>query len=154
MCVRQNPLYAHPLKQFLWRDERVVYFDFDKSDLTPAAEAKLRSVARRLLQSEDVASAQVVGFADRIGDTEYNTSLSARRAQTVRDFLVKNGYLNVNVTNLRAMGESSPVTNCSRDVDRNSQITCLRPDRRVEIELMYIGQVVTTTVEPDAELSR
>lgn len=138
----------------LTEDERIVFFDFDKSDLTQQAKNNLQSVAQRLQKAQDVASAQVVGFADRIGSSDYNQRLSARRAQTVRDFLVEYGYLNVDVTEVRALGETVPVTNCPNNIDRDSQITCLSPDRRVEIELTYVDRQVTTTFEPKSQDSR
>ena len=122
-------------------EERIVYFEFNKATLTPAAQRTLTALAQRLAAADDVASAQIVGFADRIGSTSYNERLSARRAKAVKDFLVANGYLNVNVADTRALGESRPVTSCPTNEPRREQISCLSPDRRVEIELTYVDHV-------------
>lgn len=121
-------------------DERRVYFEFNKADLTPAARRNLDDLARRLSKAQDVASASISGFADRIGASDYNVQLSARRAAAVRDYLVKNGYLNVNVVDARAYGDTRPVTSCPTTAPRNSQIACLSPDRRVDIELTYVDR--------------
>ncbi len=126
-------------------DERVVYFAFNSAELTPAAQNNLNAVAQRLAKADDVASAEIVGFADRIGSNDYNDKLSARRAAAVKDYLVRNGYLNVNVTQVRAMGENRPTTSCPTDAARNSQIACLSPDRRVEIELTYVDRMRLTS---------
>lgn len=125
-------------------DEKVVYFEFNKSTLTPAAKKKLEGVAHRLGQAKDVQSATIVGYADRIGKSDYNEKLSARRAETVKNFLVKSGYLNVNVADVRALGESHPVTSCPTNAPKAQQIACLSPDRRVELELVYTKDVTRT----------
>ena len=121
-------------------DERVVYFAFNSAALTPAAQANLDGAVRRLLKADDVANAEIVGFADRIGKADYNVRLSSRRAEAVKDYLVQHGYLNVNVAAVRAMGETRSVTNCATDVVRSAEIACLSPDRRVEIQLTYVDR--------------
>lgn len=123
--------------------ERVVYFEFDKATLTPQAQTSLQGVARRLRQATDVKSASIVGYADRIGSNQYNIDLSRRRAEAVKDYLVRNGYMDVNVAEVRPLGESSPVTNCTTNAPRAQQIACLAPDRRVELELVYSKELVS-----------
>lgn len=126
-------------------DERSVYFEFNRADLTPLARDNLDHVTRRLTQADDVARVEIVGFADRIGSSAYNDRLSARRATAVKDYLVRQGYVNVDVANLRAMGESQPRTNCDIGGNRSNEIKCLSPDRRVDIQLTYTDQVRTTS---------
>jgi peptidoglycan-associated lipoprotein len=72
----------HPLDE--------VYFDFDKSDLRPDAEATLRRNAAWLRKWPSV-KVRVDGCADPRGTNEYNFGLGMRRADTVRAFLVSLG---------------------------------------------------------------
>jgi len=131
-------------KTILSDDERSVYFDFNSHALTPTSQKVLEGVVRRLRNADDVKSAQIVGYADRIGSSAYNEKLSHKRAETVKNYLTKNGYLNVDVAQMRALGESRPSTSCDTKSPRGEQIACLSPDRRVDIELVYQN---TTTVE-------
>lgn len=116
------------------REALTVYFAFDSAELTPAAMAKLDTVASVLGQSAVVNSVDIVGYADTIGNTDYNYNLSRRRADSVRTYLASRGYLKTDAVEVRALGEEAPVSNCG-DMARNEKIACLWRDRRVEIEL-------------------
>lgn len=126
-------------------DQRMVYFAFDSAVLTPEAQTKLDDVSRRLLRADDVANAEIVGYADRIGNADYNVKLSARRAAAVKDYLVQHGYLKVNVGAVQAMGETRSVTNCTSQGARSVEIACLAPDRRVDIQLTYVDHALVTS---------
>jgi outer membrane protein OmpA-like peptidoglycan-associated protein len=65
-------------------------FEFDKADLRPEDRELLSRVAGILLTSPDY-SVSVNGHTDDVGTDEYNQKLSERRAQAVRDYLVKAG---------------------------------------------------------------
>ncbi|MBA3395979.1 MAG: OmpA family protein [Deltaproteobacteria bacterium] len=67
-----------------------VYFDFDSSELRPAAAAKLEEAARRARAAPD-ARLVLRGHADPRGASPYNVALSARRAEAVRDQLLELG---------------------------------------------------------------
>lgn len=59
-----------------------VYFDFDKSSITPAAQAILIDAANA---ADDMKASTVTvsGYTDRAGPADYNMRLSQRRADTV-----------------------------------------------------------------------
>ena len=65
-------------------------FEFDKADLRPEDKELLSRIAGILLTSPDY-SVSVNGHTDDVGTDEYNQKLSERRAQAVRDYLVKAG---------------------------------------------------------------
>jgi OmpA-OmpF porin, OOP family len=67
-----------------------VYFEFDKSNLTPEARQIVDRVADTA-QRDSAAKISLVGKADRAGTDPYNMKLSERRADTVRDALVADG---------------------------------------------------------------
>lgn len=118
--------------------ERVIYFEFNKANLTAEAKRTLDGVVARLKAAKDVKSASIVGYADRIGAADYNVALSQKRANAVKAYLVKNGYLDVSVAETRALGASNSVTECSNSLPRAEKINCLAPDRRVNLELVYV----------------
>ncbi|MBI1365305.1 MAG: OmpA family protein [Alphaproteobacteria bacterium] len=68
----------------------VVYFDYDKSNLTPEAQNLIREAAQRAL-ANNIQTVKVEGNADRSGSSAYNQALSLRRANVVRDALIANG---------------------------------------------------------------
>ncbi len=116
------------------REERTVYFPFNKATLTAEAKHKLDSLAATL-QARSIRSVRVAGFADRIGGAVYNEKLSKKRADAVRKYLVKKGVVNAQVVETRWFGDSVPATNCPKDMPRKELIACLQKDRRVEVEV-------------------
>jgi peptidoglycan-associated lipoprotein len=67
-----------------------VYFDFDQYDLRADARETLKANAT-WLKNNPAAQVQVEGHADERGTNEYNLALGAKRAQSVKDYLVTLG---------------------------------------------------------------
>jgi len=122
----------------LQKEQRTVYFEFNKADLTPESKAKLDSLATVLKNDKDVKDARIVGFADRFGTDAYNEKLSHKRADSVKNYLVGKGYLNTTSGEVRWLGKSSPITNCPVKGKKQAQIACLKEDRRVEVEIDFM----------------
>jgi OOP family OmpA-OmpF porin len=68
----------------------IVYFGFDRTDLTDRARQTLDEVVGAV-QSMGATAMSVVGHADTVGSVEYNQGLSERRARRVGDALVERG---------------------------------------------------------------
>lgn len=68
----------------------VVYFDYDKSNLTPEAASLIREAATRA-RAGNINTVRVEGNTDTSGSATYNMALSQRRANVVRDALIANG---------------------------------------------------------------
>jgi outer membrane protein OmpA-like peptidoglycan-associated protein len=64
-----------------------VYFDFDKYTVSATERAKIDAVAGRVKATDVI----IAGYTDHFGTAEYNLGLSDRRAQSVREYLVKSG---------------------------------------------------------------
>jgi OOP family OmpA-OmpF porin len=105
----------------------IVFFDFDKSELTPEAMAVLKQASEDA-QAGNAVALQVVGHADRAGSDSYNMALSNRRANTVESALTQLGLSNGNIQTM-AKGESEPLVQTDDGV-REPQ------NRRVEV--MYV----------------
>lgn len=80
-----KPVQAAPIpKNFM------IFFDFDKSDLTPAAQSILTQAADAFKKQGSVHVA-LTGYTDTVGSVEYNLKLSVRRAEAAKKFLVNLG---------------------------------------------------------------
>ena len=68
----------------------LVFFDWDKSNLSPQAMATV-SQAAAAYKATSGARISTVGNTDTSGSTDYNMALSIRRADSVRSALIQNG---------------------------------------------------------------
>ena len=102
----------------------MVFFDWDKSDVTSQASAILDNAASAY-QTCGQAQVMLAGHADRSGSDQYNVGLSQRRAANVRSYLAGRGIPD-GVMTTEAFGESRPLVE-TQDGVREPQ------NRRVEI---------------------
>ena len=98
-----------------------VFFESDQTDLTPTAVATLDKQAQWLLRYPQYTFI-LEGHADERGTREYNFSLSARRAQVVRDYLISRGIPG-NRFRTVSYGKERPVAVCN-------DISCWSQNRR------------------------
>lgn len=70
--------------------KKVIYFDFDKSEIKPEF-ADVISTASRTLSANPTAKMRLEGNTDNRGTREYNIGLGERRAQAVRRALLLQG---------------------------------------------------------------
>lgn len=102
-----------------------VYFDYDKSNLTPEASSLINEAVRRA-EAFDVRQVRVVGNTDTSGSSAYNQALSERRARVVRDALISRG-IDASAISLNALGETNlakPTPDGTREpLNRRSDIT-------------------------------
>ncbi len=68
----------------------LVFFDWDRADLTPRARQVVAEAAQATTRVQ-VTRIQVNGYTDTSGTPRYNQGLSVRRAQTVANELVRDG---------------------------------------------------------------
>jgi OOP family OmpA-OmpF porin len=98
-----------PVKEITFED---VLFEYNKSNLTNASIEKIQAAAEKI--KADGGNYFVDGFADSVGSDEYNINLSRKRAQAVKDALVKEG-VEANRLEVRAFGEQYP--KCTNDTE-------------------------------------
>lgn len=115
---------------------RSVYFDFNRSNLKKSERAKLDKLISALRKAKSIESVTLVGTADRVGKSDYNQRLSQKRANVVKQYLTSNG-VKVRGVQMRAIGESAPVTKCAKGLKHSELVACLAADRRTDVELNY-----------------
>ncbi|MGI8527108.1 MAG: peptidoglycan-associated lipoprotein Pal [Pseudolabrys sp.] len=98
-----------------------VFFETDQVDLTAQSRATLDKQAQWLGNYGQYAFT-IEGHADERGTREYNIALGARRAQSVRDYLISRGVA-ANRMRTISYGKERPVAVCN-------DISCWSQNRR------------------------
>jgi len=133
--VAGGDLYYSPfVKNPAGGDTLALYFEFDEDEMNPRTRRQLEIVSL-ILKSDPGKKITLSGHADALGTAAYNNSLSGRRAEVVRDFLVKAGVSSAQIV-LLAKGASQPrrpnVTETGADSPDGR-----RANRRTEIYLDF-----------------
>lgn len=84
-----------------------VYFDFDQFDIRADAGPVLNAQAQWLLRYPSV-MVRIEGNADERGTREYNLALGARRANSVRDYLIARGVQAARISTV-SFGKERPI---------------------------------------------
>ncbi len=119
-----QPVVEAPVKAPEVQVANVVYFEFDKYDLTPASRAILLAHAEKLKGAS--MAVRLEGHADERGSREYNMALGEKRAHAVRDFLVLQGVKAASLESV-SYGEERPVATGHEE-------TSWSQNRRVEVK--------------------
>ena len=103
----------------------VVYFDFDKSTLTPATRRVLDAHIA-LAKAKESGNLRLEGHTDERGTREYNMALGERRAKAVKDYMSVNGVAGYRLETV-SYGEERPAVAGSGEAAWSK-------NRRVEIK--------------------
>ena len=93
-----------------------VNFESNSDRVLAGASAVLDDVVAAMERNPTI-KIEIGGHTDSVGAEEANASLSARRAQTVHDYLAANG-VSVNRMSVRGYGESQPIADNTTDEGR------------------------------------
>jgi len=117
-----------------------VLFDFNKYTLKPEARERLARISGIVLAYPDL-KLEIDGYTDAVGSDEYNQTLSDKRAETVRDYLVGSG-VGMNSVAARGMGKADPVAD-------NTTAAGRQLNRRVE--MIVSGDVIGNLSSPTGQ---
>ncbi|MGB5301275.1 MAG: OmpA family protein [Thiogranum sp.] len=129
------------------RLEADTLFEFDSNELTVDGTRLLDDLVGNLtaagLQEQKL---QITGYADRIGEDDYNLGLSQRRAAAVRDYLISKGVLQ-DYIEADGLGTANPVVGCEGERGA-ALVECLAPNRRTEVEFSAMEAVEVVEEAP------
>jgi outer membrane protein OmpA-like peptidoglycan-associated protein len=106
-------------------------FEFDRSDLAPAAEANLVKAAD-LIRRSGSGPIQVIGHTDAKGEDAYNLALSSRRAEAVAAWLRQQVGVRQRQITTSGKGEAEPIAPNARP-DGGDDPAGRARNRRVEL---------------------
>lgn len=121
-CPEVAPLFTPEKKQLILEG---VNFETNSDRLTPDSRGILDKVAASLKAYQDV-RVEVGGHTDARNSDEYNLGLSARRAASVKQYLVGKG-VNASQLETKGYGESTPIA--TNDTEEG-----MAKNRRVELK--------------------
>jgi outer membrane protein OmpA-like peptidoglycan-associated protein len=121
-----TPMSPRTMTQAPIAKSYLVFFDFDKSNITPEAQRIIEQAAANA-KSNKSTSIALTGHTDAAGSDKYNMALSLRRANAVKAALVKLGIPEREIS-VVAKGKSDPLVP-TKDGVREPQ------NRRVQIVL-------------------
>ncbi|MEO5603671.1 MAG: OmpA family protein [Cyclobacteriaceae bacterium] len=86
---------------------RNIYFDYDRATFTTESYSDLNKL-EAMLRQNSLLKVEISGHTDNYGHWKYNTTLSQKRAEAVKDYLTKKG---IDSRRVKAMGygESKPL---------------------------------------------
>ena len=85
-----------------------ITFDVGKADVKPESFGTLKSIAD-VLKENSAVNVKIVGHTDSDGDDAKNLELSKRRAESVKNALVKNFGIEASRMETEGAGETSPI---------------------------------------------
>lgn len=104
-----------------------IEFDFEKATIRPESEPLLDQAAEVLGEFPGV-KVEIVGHTDNVGGEELNLDLSRRRAEAVKDYLVKKGIAAERITT-QGKGPNAPIADNATEEGRAQ-------NRRIEFRII------------------
>jgi outer membrane protein OmpA-like peptidoglycan-associated protein len=120
MEVRKNDDYS------LYSLAENILFDTDKSEIRKGATESLQQISTSIAERSKDGAVRIYGYTDARGSAGYNKELAEKRAEAVKNWLVKNGNINASRISVHPIGEAKPVG--SNETAKGRQ-----QNRRVEI---------------------
>lgn len=113
--------------------ENAVRFDTNKATLTSTAQANLNKLVE-VFNSYENTNIVIYGYTDSTGSVDYNQSLSEKRANSVRNYLVGKGLVS-NRFETKGLGVNDPISTNETAEGRSK-------NRRVEFAIVANEQMI------------
>jgi outer membrane protein OmpA-like peptidoglycan-associated protein len=104
-----------------------VYFETNKSNLQTSYYAELDQLIT-MLKNNPSLGIEIAGYADAVGNKQYNLELSNKRASSVLEYFNSNGISRRRIL-AKGFGQTSTESNYKNDTDKQK-------DRKVEIRIL------------------
>lgn len=106
-----------------------IYFEVNSAALTEKSKAALGDIASLLRQNRNL-TVEVGAYTDDVGEEDYNMSLSGKRANSVRDYLISKD-ISERALVAKGYGETNPVV-------LNDSVENRALNRRVEFKILRV----------------
>jgi peptidoglycan-associated lipoprotein len=113
------------VEELFRQNMKTIYFDYDKAEIRPDQVAPLQADAA-WLKGQSALKFTIEGNCDERGSEEYNLGLGDRRANVVKEFLIKQGIDPSSIKTI-SYGEERPVC-------RETTEECYQRNRRAAFE--------------------
>lgn len=117
ICISLMPALAFSQTNEAVLSELTVYFDNNKFDIRSSENQKIDVLLQSLAQPYTSYAVEISAFTDSNGSEEFNKLLSYKRAKSLADYLVKNGFAAQKISFI-AQGESNPVAGNDSETGR------------------------------------
>lgn len=108
------PAAPPPVADQAVQNEFLVFFDWDRAEITPASDAIIGDAADSAGKVRAI-KLEVIGHTDTSGSPSYNQRLSLRRAEAVRQALIAKG-VPANLITIEGRGETQLMVNTGTNV--------------------------------------
>ena len=88
-----------------------VNFNYNSTELTELSKSRVNAIILQIKRSEALAI-EIYTYTDNIGSEAYNIALSQRRADALKNYLVKNGVESEHIVAI-GVGENQPIADNS-----------------------------------------
>ncbi|GGG38158.1 cell envelope biogenesis protein OmpA [Dokdonia pacifica] len=93
----------------------IIFFDTNKSYIRPDAAVELNKIVALMFQQPDL-HIRIESHTDSRAKDSYNLALSQRRADSTKDYLIRQGVLSSRIVEARGYGETQLINNCENGV--------------------------------------
>ncbi|MBO0614255.1 Ig-like domain-containing protein [Thiothrix fructosivorans] len=146
--IKQPPKIERKLVKNTMELESDTFFKLDRAELTPEAKERMKAVIGQIRASGHDGNIRITGNTCDKGSDAHNLKLSERRANAVRDFMVKNGF-NGNELLAQGLGESQPkYPNTDAEGHKNRRVDIEYVTYQNEYKDEVIEQGGTSTTDP------
>ncbi len=98
----------------LSNEDKVVYFEFNSAELDSEYKSQIKKKVARWIEENPVSKVVIEGHCDERGTREYNKKLGYKRANAVKDLLVKYG-VEASKIKVISYGEDKPAVKGSNE---------------------------------------
>ena len=107
-----------------------IYFDFDRWEIRSDSRIILTNLAKKLKKYPSL-SIRITSHTDNRGTATYNQVLSEKRAESTRNFMIKQGKVGQARVSFKGYGKSKPLVECTECSEEQHQ-----HNRRSEFEIV------------------
>ena len=109
-------------------------FDINSARVKPEGVKMLQELVARM-SGLNVDVVMATGYTDETGPADFNQALSERRAEAVKNIMVREG-VPADKIQTEGKGPANPVVTCTEGQSKAEFIACLAPNRRTVVEVV------------------